>query len=234
MSDLVPEFGKEEVKAEEPVSLRTFFLLCLLWLPLAFFFWFAMRSPITYATREVAELIMSVWLPGLVESTSQNVFNWNVSTFIPLPPGVPADAGRPVMDITVNVLLYTYGLAVYWGLIFASPAEEFSLLHKIRDAFIGWLIMLPLHAMACALHVAKEVFVVLGASTGPGYAEQFGVNPTVIAYFWQFSSLVMPTLSGLIMWGIMQRNFLKALQGDQWLETNGAPEGHKVSPENES
>lgn len=224
MTDLVPDFGKPETKTEEPVSLKTFLLLCLLWLPLAFFFWFAMRSPITYFTRELAELILSGWLPGLVESTSQNVFHWNVTAFIPLPPGVPAEAGRPVMDIDVNVLLYTYGLAVYWGLIFASPSEEFSLLHKIRDAFVGWLVMLPLHAMGCALHVAKEVFVVLG-DTGTQYAAEMGVSPTLVAYFWQFSSLVMPTLSGLIVWGIMQRNFLKALQGDQWPEPNAVPAG---------
>lgn len=230
MTDLVPDFGKPEAKAEEPVSLRTFLLLCLLWLPAAFFFWFAMRSPITYFTRELAEVILSVWLPGLVESTTQNVFKWHVVAFIPLPPGVPVDAGRPVMDIEVNVLLYTYGLAVFWGLIFASPSEEFSLLHKIRDAFVGWLVMLPLHAMGCALHVAKDVFVVLG-DTGTRYAAEMGVNPTLVAYFWQFSSLVMPTLSGLIVWGVMQRRFLKALQGDQWPEPNAAPAGQTTRSE---
>ena len=234
MSNLVPEFGKPDPSTPgEPVSLRTFFLLCLLWLPLAFFFWFVMRSPITYFTRELAELILSVWLPGLIESTSQNVYKWNVAAFIPLPPGVPADAGRPVLDMEINVLVYTYGLAVYWGLIFASPSEEFSLLHKIRDAFIGWLVMLPLHAMGCALHVAKDVFVVLG-DTGTAYAAEMGVNPTLVAYFWQFSSLVMPTLSGVIVWGVMQRHFLRDLQGDQWLETNDGSTGPRPRPEGES
>lgn len=234
MADLVPEFGKSEPRTREPVSLKSFFLLCILWLPFWFFVWFALRSPITFATRKVSEWMLNWWQPGLIFETKQRFHHWIVSAYVPPPPGVEVPAGQlAIADIDVNVLLYTYGLAVFWGLMFASPSEEFSLAQKLRDSFIGWLLLLPLHAFGCVMHVALNVFVVLGEQSVV-YAAERGVSPTFVAYFYQFSSLVMPTLSGLIMWAIFQRNFLRDLQGDRWMETNFGSSGPKPGSQGET
>jgi hypothetical protein len=212
---------KTEPEAPEgPVSLKTFLLLNILWLPLAVFVWFAMRSFIAYPITRLARWGLDWWLPGVIESSRQYYQFFKFTALIPLPPGMVAEAGQvPAVDATSDALLYTYGLAVLWGLTLATPEAngEFSLLRRLRTCLLGWLILIPLQSASMVIDVAKTLFIDLG-SAGLQMAEQHGVSLEVIAYLWQLSRLVVPTLSALIVWAIFHRRFIEHIRFDSPLE----------------
>jgi hypothetical protein len=206
--------------SEVPVSLKTFLLLNVLWLPLAVFAWFSMRSFIAYPITRLARWGLDWWLPGVIESSRQSYQFFKFTAFIPLPPGMVAEAGQvPAVDATSDVLLYTYGLAVLWGLTMATPEAngEFSLLRRLRTCLLGWIILIPVQAASMVIDVGKTLFIDLGGA-GLQMAEQHGVSLEVIAYLWQLSRLVVPTLSALIVWAVFHRRFIEHIRFDVPLE----------------
>lgn len=205
---------------ETPVSLKTFLLLNVLWLPLAVYAWFQFRSFITYPITRLARWGLDWWLPGVIDSSRQYYQYFKFTALIPLPPGMVAEAGQvPAVDATSDALLYTYGLAVLWGLTMATPEAngEFSLLRRLRTCLLGWLILIPVQSASMVIDVAKTLFIDLGGA-GLQMAEQHGVSLEVIAYLWQLSRLVVPTLSALIVWAIFHRRFIEHIRFDSPLE----------------
>ncbi len=210
--------------SEGPVSLKVFLLLNVLWLPLAVFVWFGMRSFIAYPIIRLARWGLDWWLPGVIESSRQFYQHFQFTALIPLPPGMVADAGQiPAVDASSDALLITYGLAVFWGLTMATPDNrEFSLARRLRTCVIGWLLLIPLQALSMVIDVGKILFIDLGPA-GLDMANQHGVSLEVIAYLWQLSRLVVPTLSALIVWAIFHRRFIEHIRFDVPLEGEPVP-----------
>lgn len=199
--------------AESPMSLKMFFLLSLLWLPLACFFWFSLRSVIVFPITRVAHWLLDGWLPGVIHEASQYVHYFKFTALVPLPPGMTAEIGQiPAIDGSVNALLYTYGLAVFWALTFSTPdSGDYSLLKRLRTALLGWLILIPIQALGIVADVAKQLFIDLGAA-GQQMADQHQVNLELIAYAFQAATLVVPMLSSLIVWALFHRRFLEHIR----------------------
>lgn len=215
---------------EAPVSLKTFLLLNVLWLPLAVFAWAGLRSVIAYPLTRLGRWGLDWWLPGVIESSRQYYQFFKFTALIPLPPGMVAQAGQvPAVDGISDALLYTYGLAVFWGLTMATPEPngEFSLLRRLRTCLIGWIILIPVQAASMVVDVAKILFIDLGAA-GLQMAEQHNVSLEVVAYVWQLSRLVVPTLSALIVWAIFHRRFIEHIRFDSPL--GGEPVTPNVGP----
>src|SRR5690349_7243914 len=82
------------VEAEKPVSLKTFLLLNVLWLPLAVTAWAGMRSFIAFPLTRLARWGLDWWLPGVIESSRQYYQFFKFTALIPLPPGMVAEAGQ--------------------------------------------------------------------------------------------------------------------------------------------
>lgn len=226
----VPDTTAVSPAGDEPVRLKTFLLLCMLWLPLAVFIWFALRSVIAYPLTRLARVGLDWWLPGVIESTSQYVHYFKFTAMVPLPPGMIAEAGQvPVVDGTSNVLLFTYGLAVFWGLTLATPdKEEFSLARRLLTCLIGWLLLIPLQALSVVIDVAKTLFIDLGPA-GLQMAKEHGVSLEVIAYLWQLTRLVAPTLSALVVWAIFHRRFIEHIRFDTPLDGEPTPAADGLS-----
>lgn len=218
------------IEADEPIKLKTFLLLNVLWLPLAVFVWFALRSVIAYPLTRITRWILDGWLPGVIESSSQYIQFFKFTAFVPLPPGMVAEAGKlPAIDASSDALLFTYGLAVFWGLTMATPDNrEFSLARRLRTCLFGWWLLIPVQALSMVVDVSKILFIDLGPA-GLQMAAQHHVNLELVAYFWQLSRLVVPTLSALVVWAIFHRRFIEHVRFDLPLE--GEPEpiasGHK-------
>ncbi len=211
-------------EAEQPVSLKTFLLLCVLWLPLAIFIWFALRSFIAYPVTRLAGWGLDWWLPGVMDATSQYFQYFKFTALVPLSPGEVAPAGTiPAAEGNSNVLLFTYGLSVFWGLTLATPDnKEFSLARRLRVCFYGWLILMPVQAFSVVIDVGKILFIDLGQA-GLQMAVQHNVNLEVIAYLSQLTRLVVPTLSALIVWAIFHRRFIEHIRFDTPLDGEPSP-----------
>jgi hypothetical protein len=208
---------------EGPVKLKTFLLLNVLWLPAAVFVWFAMRSVIAYPVTRLARRVLDWWLPGVIHSSQQFYQYFKFSALVPLPPGMRAEAGQiPVVDASSDALLFTYGLAVFWGLTMATPGSgEYSLAQRLRICIYGWLMLIPLQVFGMVVDVGKILFIDLGPA-GLQMAKEHGVSLELVAYLWQLSRLVVPTLSALVVWAIFHRRFIEHIRFD--LPLGGEPE----------
>ena len=137
----------------------------------------------------------------------------------------------PAAIADVNVLLYTYGLAVLWGLILATPNDERSFARRLVYCLVGWVILIPAHVFSTVIDVGKTLFIDLGPA-GLQLAETHGVNLEFIALFFQFSRLVLPTLGAVIVWAIFNREFIEQVRDAMPLEPEPLPgqDGRTQSP----
>ena len=209
-------------EAPQPVSLRLFFALCVLWMPLAFFFWFFLRTVVTWPVSRLGHWAIDAWLPGVVHSWRQNFHHFEITALVPPPPGMTLEPGQlPAAIADVNVLLYTYGVAVLWGLIMATPNDERSFARRLLFCLVGWIMLIPLHVFSAAIDVGKTLFIDLGPA-GLQLAAAHDVNLEVIALFFQFSRLVLPTLGALIVWALFNRKFIEQIRDAMPLEPEPA------------
>ncbi len=222
----------QQIEAPQPVSLRMFFALCFLWMPLGFFLWFFLRSVVTWPVSRLSHWVIDAWLPGVVHSWRQNFHHFEITALVPPPPGMELAPGQiPAAIADVNVLLYTYGLAVLWGLILATPNDERSFARRLVYCLIGWMLLIPAHVFSTVIDVGKILFIDLGPA-GLQLAETHGVNLEFIALFFQFSRLVLPTLGAVIVWAIFNRQFIEQVRDAMPLEPEPLPgqDGPTQSP----
>jgi hypothetical protein len=210
-------------EANQPVSLKLFFALCFLWMPLAFFFWFFLRSVVTWPVSRLSHWVIDAWLPGVVHSWRQNFHHFEITALVPPPPGMELPDGQLAAAIAdVNVLLYTYGIAVLWGLLLATPNDERSFARRLVYCFVGWMLLIPVHVFSTVIDVGKTLFIELGPA-GLQLAETHGVNLEFIALFFQFSRLVAPTLGAVIVWALFNRKFIEEVRNALPLEPEPLP-----------
>lgn len=203
------------VKIADPISLKAFFLLSVLWLPLTVFAWFALRSVVVYPITRLARIFLDLWLPGVIHDSSQYVYYFKFTALVPLPSGMVAQAGQiPAADGSSNALLFTYGLAVFWGLVFATPDDgDYSLLRRLRTALLGWVLLMPIQALSICADVAKQLFIDLGPA-GLQMAAEHHVNLELVAYAYQAATLIVPMISALFVWALFHRRFLEHIRFD--------------------
>jgi hypothetical protein len=230
-NDPIPAPASAEVA--EPISLKAFFLLGVLWLPLSVFAWFGLRSVVVYPITRLARIFLDWWLPGVIHDSSQYVHYFKFTAVVPLPPGMVAQAGQiPAVDGSSNALLFTYGLAVFWGLVFATPdTGDYSLLRRLRTALLGWLLLMPIQALSICADVAKQLFIDLGPA-GLQMAAEHHVNLELVAYAYQAATLIVPMISALLVWALFHRRFLEHIRFDAapTAEPVAVIEGRKQSP----
>lgn len=222
----------EPVEAARPVSLKLFFAMCVLWMPLAFFLWFALRSLITWPVTRLGHTAIEWWLPGVVHAWKQNFHFFQITAIVPPPPGMTLEPGQiPAIDANINVLLYSYGVAVLWGLMMATPDDDRSLARRLLYCLIGWMMLVPLHVFSAAIDLGKQIFIDLGPA-GLQLAEAHGVSLELIALGFQFCRLVLPTLGGLFVWAIFNRKFIEQVRDALPLEPEpkAGQDGHSTPP----
>ncbi len=220
-------------KAEdERLELKPFLLSAVLWLPLAFFLWFALRSVVVYPVIGLVGWVASVWLPDLVTSVGQDYHEmiYTVRTQLGNVAGLPGSTID--VDIQVNVLPYCYSIPVLVGLSIATPISW-------ARTGVQLLIGLPILAVVQAFGVLGDVLKRIAFDLGPlvhsalieaGYpapaaeaarnAGEFGaaalvahgVTPTLLATWYQFGYLILPPISAVVLWILFNRRFIEALR----------------------
>ncbi len=192
----------------EPVSLKTFLLQAVLWLPLAFFLWFVLRTVAVFPVVRLVGAVLTGWMPDVFAGASQNFHTIDIDTLLPAP-GQFDEAGRQgLMTLTSNALQYAYGMPVLIGLVMATPMTWSRTFVQLA---IGAAILIPMQAFG----VTTEILKIVAFETGPpGTAAlaAHGVGPTSIALAYQFGYLILPALTPILLWILMNRPFIDALR----------------------
>jgi len=183
--------------------LTRFVLIALAWLPVTFVAWhflapIALR-PVALACELVARIAMGALVRGI------DVQAATISFITTLGAG-RADA-KAVVTVDVNMLLYAYGLPMFAALVLAAREPAWP-----RILLVGYVAILPFVAWGVVADVLKNIAI----TAGPAVASQAGFSAgarEVIAFAFQFGSLILPTVVPAAAWVLTHRAFLERLRG---------------------
>jgi len=187
-------------------SLPRFLLRVIAWLPLTFAVWYLAAPLLVWPVALLAELF------------TRSTFDWvkSVEQMGPLITFVtslkPAEGANPagvkaVVSVESNVLLFSFGLPMLAALILAAREP-----HRVRMLLIGFVVLLPFQTFSVVADFLKNVAIL----APPAVSSQTGINAfqrEVIAFCYQFGTLILPTVAPAIVWVLMHRSFLEKLSG---------------------
>lgn len=174
------------------------------WLPVAFAAWYFAAPVLFWPAAVIVELAARAGFADLVQGVDQAGATLVFATT--LKPGATSP-GSPQITVDVDMLLYAFGLPLYAALVLAArePGRSWRLI-------VGYAVLLPIVAGGALADFLKSVAI----AAGPVVASQTGFvawQREVIAFAYQFGSLILPTVAPAVAWVLTHRAFLERLKG---------------------
>ena len=188
--------------------LRQFILAAMLWLPASFFLWAVFASPVVWPVARLSGLVLTSWMPEIVSAVVHNVARLEIETR--LLTGVGAQAGLIVLE--VNPLIYAWCLPLFAGLVMATPVSA-------RRRLLQFAIGLPVLWLVASWGAIFDVLKLLMFNAGPlgqSALAARGLSPDAVGLGYQFGYLILPAVTPVALWILLNRRFLEALLG--WRE----------------
>jgi len=182
--------------------LTRFILLALAWLPVSFAIWYFAAPILLWPAKLVIDLVARTGFGDLVRSV--DLAGATVAFTTTLRPG-SAQAGGAV-SVDVNMLLYAFGLPLFAALTLAARQRDWW-----RALALGYVALLPFIAWGVLADFLKSVAI----TASPLIASQTGFSAwqrEVIAFAYQFGSLILPSVVPAIVWVLTHRPFLEQLR----------------------
>ena len=183
--------------------LRGFIVRVFAWLPAAFVVWYFAAPVLTWPVALLVELVTRSAFGDLVRGVEQA---GSVLTFATtLKPGSNLTRGGEI-TVDVNMLLYSFGLPLYAALVLAAREPGWP-----RRLLAGYAALLPFVAWGVLADFLKTVAI----TSGPQIASQTGFvgwQREVIAFSYQFGTLILPTVVPAVAWVLTHRGFLERLR----------------------
>jgi hypothetical protein len=180
-----------------------FVLKALAWLAPAFAVWYFAAPLLLWPARLIVDLVCRATLSGLVRSVEQDGATITFATT--LKPGAAlATSGNITVD--VNTLLYAFGLPLFVSLVLAAREPGWP-----RKLLIGYVVIIPFVAWGVLADFLKNVAI----TASPLVTSQAGFaawQRELIAFAFQFGSLILPTVVPAVAWVVMHRAFLDGLR----------------------
>jgi hypothetical protein len=193
----------------EPVSLKAFLLTAVMWLPLAFFLWFLLRSVVVYLPVRLAAWGLITWMPDVFGSITQEYSNAVVVTRF-VAEGVQGDAPAGqvgYLSTEVDALMYCYGWPILIALVMATPLTWRLTFMQLA---IGFFVLIPAQALGIAGEIVLQLSYNFGDTVQAAIAAN-GASQYVIAFWYQFGYLILPPIVPVVAWILMNRRFIEAI-----------------------
>jgi hypothetical protein len=183
--------------------LGRFLLKVAVWLPAAFVVWYFGAPMLLWPVKWVLAVIAHVGLPDLVTSVEQNAATFTFATSLK-----PGNALVTSAHITVDVdgLLYSFGMPLFAALVLAAREPQWP-----RTLAVGYAVQLPFVAWGVLADFLKNIAI----TSGPLVTSQSGFESwqrELIAFAFQFGSLILPTVVPAVTWVLTHRVFLERLR----------------------
>jgi hypothetical protein len=180
-----------------------FVVRTIAWLPLAFAVWYFAAPVLLWPAKLLADGVARLALPDLVSAIEQAGATYTFTTT--LKPGA-ALAAAGTITVDVNALLYAFGLPLFAALVLAAREPGWP-----RKLALGYAVMIPFIAWGVLADFLKNVAI----SAGPLVVSQTGFGAwqrELIAFAFQFGSLILPTVVPAVVWVATHRAFLERLR----------------------
>jgi hypothetical protein len=183
--------------------LPRFVVSTLAWLPAAFAVWYLAAPILLWPAHALARLVLLHGFHDLVQAVEASGAVMSVLT--DLRPGQAIAGGT--ISVDVNLLLYAFGLPMYAALVLGAREPGWPV--KLA---IGYLLLLPFIAFGAVADALKSVALTAG-STVASQTGFSGLQREMIAFAYQFGSLILPTVVPAVTWVLTHRAFLERLRG---------------------
>ena len=173
----------------------------LAWLPVTFAVWyFAAPALMVLVQALCAAAVLP--LGDLVRTVERS--GSTLAFVTSLKPGQAAGAG--VISVSVDGLLYSFGMPMFAALTLAAREPKRWIILAA-----GLVVLLPFVAFGVVADFLKNVAI----TSGPLVASQAGFSAAqreLIAFAYQFGTLILPTVAPAIAWVVTHRAFLERMR----------------------
>jgi hypothetical protein len=182
--------------------LTRFVAAALAWLPVTFAAWYLLAPVLLWPVRLLVQLVARVGFGDLVRTIEAG---GSALTFITtLKPGEGVGAG--VVSVDVNMLVYAFGMPFFAALTLAAREARWW-----RTLAIGYGVIVPFVAWGVLADFLKGIAI----AAPPAIASQTGFlswQRELIAFAYQFGSLILPAVVPAVLWVLLHRAFLERLR----------------------
>jgi hypothetical protein len=196
-------------------------LAALLWLPFAFFLWFAFAAQFAWPVVQIAKFTLLHGWPKLFldvlsgadeinaagQLVAHRAFWMQVDTNVVYSATAAGQTAQLALyDFTINPMIYGYSVPLFGGLVMATPLERWQRVAQIAGGVaILWLVQ--------SFGVVAEAFKAIGVDLHEGAAamQQLGYSLNAIALAYQFGYLILPPLVPAVLWIVFNRAFIEEL-----------------------
>ncbi len=202
----------ETLNAKESKSvIRQLLVSTVLFLPLCFFIWFYASSLLVIPVKYLLQFILSLWQPELFNGVTQHHYLLNIETLI-FPSETFAGQGDKlaVLDVTVNPMLYGYGLAVISGLVISLPELKAST--RAVQIFFGYILVVLIQTFGSFWEMIKHLVFEAGPDTSQAILNT-GLDENIVALMYQMSYLILPAVVPVAYWILMNNKFISEITG---------------------
>jgi hypothetical protein len=182
--------------------LARFILTVLVWLPVTFAAWYLVSPALMWAVKVLCAIAVAP-LGDLVNAVEQVGSTLHFVTS--LKPGQAA-AARGVVTVSVDGLLYSFGMPMFAALTLAARQPA-----RWRILALGIAALLPFVVFGVVADFLKNVAI----TSGPLVASQAGFSALqreMIAFAYQFGTLILPTVVPAVVWVVTHRAFLERMR----------------------
>jgi len=179
-----------------------FVVVVLVWLPVAFGVWYVLAPIILWPAQLLVTAIARIGFGDLVSNVEAH--GATLSFVTTLKPGQAAAGG--ILSVDVNMLLYSFGLPLFVALTLAVRERGWW-----RALLIGYAAMLPFIAWGVVADFLKNIAI----TSSPLVTSQAGFSALerdMIAFAYQFGSLILPAVVPAVAWVLTHRAFLERLR----------------------
>ena len=193
-------------KAASPRFLKSpltrFVAATVAWLPVTFGAWYLLGPILLWPVRLLVQLVARAGFGDLVAKIESS---GSALTFITtLKPGAGVAAG--VVSVDVNMLVYAFGMPFFAALTLAAREASWW-----RTLVLGYAVIVPFVAWGALADFLKGIAIASSAAI----ASQTGFSAwqrELIAFAYQFGSLILPAVVPAVLWVLLHRAFLERLR----------------------
>lgn len=189
--------------ASNKSTIKEMFLLAALYLPLGFFLWFFMASLVAFPAARLSDLTLGLLFPRVFDGIEQIGYMLEVGTRIPssVEPGA-------LVGTQINPMLYAWGMPLIFGLVMATPL---SVKRRLLQCLTGFALIVLVQVWGVVWEALRDLFFILSQAE-PNVRQVVGrlaLSPTAVALCYQLGYLILPAVTPVAVWILMNRRFLE-------------------------
>ena len=188
-------------------SLGRFVLRVAAWLPLAFVVWYLAGPIFAWPIALLTSIVAKVGFADLVHSVEQHGHLITIVSTLKPTLATTQSLASGVLSIELNTLLYSFGFPMLAALTLAAKQP-----HLLRTLAVGYAVLAPFVTWGLIAEFLKRLVF----DAGPAVASQAGFTAferEVIAFAYQFGTLILPTVAPAVFWVLTHMRFLESFAG---------------------